>query len=82
MSIIHNSQGAIGLMNGLRKCGICIKWNFIQPQRRMKFYHLQVNGWKGKTSSSTKLARYRRSKAACVLSYVEYRPHMRENRSH
>jgi hypothetical protein len=26
------------LMNGLRKCGF-IKWNFTQPQRRMKFCH-------------------------------------------
>jgi hypothetical protein len=31
-------------MNGLRKCGIYTQWNFIQPQRRMKFCHLQVNG--------------------------------------
>jgi hypothetical protein len=28
-----------------RKCGIYTQWNFTQPQRRMKFYHLQVNGW-------------------------------------
>jgi hypothetical protein len=30
------------LMNGLRKCGIYIEWNFTQPQKRMKFCHLQV----------------------------------------
>jgi hypothetical protein len=35
---------ALLLMNGLRKCGIYIQWNFTQPQRRMKFCHLQVNG--------------------------------------
>jgi hypothetical protein len=23
-------------MNGLRKCGIYVQWNFTQPQRRMK----------------------------------------------
>jgi hypothetical protein len=23
-------------MNGLRICGLCIQWNFIQTQRRMK----------------------------------------------
>jgi hypothetical protein len=28
----------------IKKCGIYIQWNFIQPQRRMKFCHLQVNG--------------------------------------
>jgi hypothetical protein len=38
-------------MNGLRKCGIYTQWNFIQPQRRMKFCHLQVNGWNWRTSS-------------------------------
>jgi hypothetical protein len=32
-------------MNGLRKCGIYKQWNFIQPQRRMKFCHWQVSGW-------------------------------------
>jgi hypothetical protein len=25
------------LMNELRKCGIYTQWNFLQPQRRMKF---------------------------------------------
>jgi sugar/nucleoside kinase (ribokinase family) len=38
-----NNQDASLLMSGLRKCGIYIQWNFIQPQRRMKFCHLQVN---------------------------------------
>jgi hypothetical protein len=42
---LFNSQDAPLLMNGLRKCGIYIQWNSIQPQRRMKFCHLQVNGW-------------------------------------
>jgi hypothetical protein len=28
-----------------------IQWNFIQSQRRMKFCHLQVNGWNWRTSS-------------------------------
>jgi hypothetical protein len=27
-----------------RKCGIYTQWNFMQPRRRMKCYHLQVNG--------------------------------------
>jgi hypothetical protein len=40
-----NSQDVLLLMNGSRKCGIYTQWNFIQPQRRMKFCHLQVNGW-------------------------------------
>jgi hypothetical protein len=51
-------------MNGLRKCGI-YTMEFIQPQRRMKICHLQVNGWN---------CRFRKTKAACSLSYVEYRP--------
>jgi hypothetical protein len=37
--------------NRLRKCGIYTQWNFTQSQRRMKFCHLQVNGWNWKTSS-------------------------------
>jgi hypothetical protein len=38
-------------MNVLRKYGIYIQWNFIQPQRRMKFCHLQVNESNWRTSS-------------------------------
>jgi hypothetical protein len=33
------------MTNGLKKCGIYKQWNFTQPQRRMKFCYLQVNGW-------------------------------------
>jgi hypothetical protein len=36
---------------GLGKCGIYTQWNFTQPQRRMKFCHLQVNGYNWRTSS-------------------------------
>jgi hypothetical protein len=39
------------LMNVLRKCDIDMQWNFIQPQRRMKFCHLQVNAWNWRTLS-------------------------------
>jgi hypothetical protein len=46
-----NNQDAPPLTNGLRKCGIYTQWNFIQPQRRMKICHLQVNGWNWRTSS-------------------------------
>jgi hypothetical protein len=28
-----------------------IQWNFTQLQRRMKFFHLQVNGWDWRSSS-------------------------------
>jgi hypothetical protein len=38
-------------MNGLRKCGIYTQWNFIQPLRRMKFCHSQVNEWNWRMSS-------------------------------
>jgi hypothetical protein len=40
-----NSQDTPLLTNGLRKCDIYTQWNFTQSQRRMKFCHLQVNGW-------------------------------------
>jgi hypothetical protein len=60
-------------MNGLRKCGIYTQWNFTQSQIRMKFCHLQVNGWNWRTSE-VKLARLRRPKATCSLSYADYRP--------
>jgi hypothetical protein len=46
----ENSQDALLLTNALRKCGIYTEWNFIQPQRRMKFCHSQVNGWNWRTS--------------------------------
>jgi hypothetical protein len=32
------------VMNGLRKCGNYTQWYFTQPQRSIKFCHLQVNG--------------------------------------
>jgi hypothetical protein len=36
-------QDAPQWTNGLRKCAIYTKWNFTQPQRRMRFWHSQVN---------------------------------------
>jgi hypothetical protein len=36
----------------------------------MKFYNLQVNGWKWRTSYYVKLIRFRKPKAAGFLSYV------------
>jgi hypothetical protein len=72
-STIHNissgnSQDAPLPMNGLRKCGVYIKWNTIQPQRRMKFCYLQINGWNWEHRLKWK------PKAACFPSYMEYRP--------
>jgi hypothetical protein len=61
-------------MNGLRKGLIYTQWNCIQPQRRTKFCHLQVNGWNWRTSSQAKLVRLRRSKTAYSPSHVDYRP--------
>jgi hypothetical protein len=60
-------------MNGLRKYGIYIQWSFTQSQRRVKFCHLQGNGWKWRTSTLVKLTTLRRPKAACSPSFVEYR---------
>jgi hypothetical protein len=48
---IYPKECDSGLRYGLRKCGIYIQWNFIWPQRRMKFCHLQVNEWNWRTSS-------------------------------
>jgi hypothetical protein len=40
----------------------------------MKFCSLHVNGWNWRISSSVKLARFRKPKVTCFLSYVKYRP--------
>jgi hypothetical protein len=48
---LWKQQNAPVLTNGLRKCGIYTQCNFTQPQRRMKFYYLQVSGWIWRTSS-------------------------------
>jgi hypothetical protein len=49
-------------MNGLRNCGIYAQWNFIQSQRRMKFYHSLENGWNRRTSSEANLDRLKKPK--------------------
>jgi hypothetical protein len=36
----------------------------------MKSYHLQVNGWNWRTSTTVRLARLRRSKIVCSPSYA------------
>jgi hypothetical protein len=72
-SAMENSQEAPLLMNGLRKCGIYTQWNFSQPWRRMKSYHLQVNGWNWRTSSWVRLARLRRPKIVCSSWYADFR---------
>jgi hypothetical protein len=46
-----NSQDVPLLMKTSGKCGICIQWHFIQPQKRIKFCQLQINGWNWRTSS-------------------------------
>jgi hypothetical protein len=61
-------------MNGLRKCGIYRQWNFVNPQRSMKFCHSQVNKWNWRTPFKAKLVLLRRPKHICSPSYVEYRP--------
>jgi hypothetical protein len=55
------------------KCGIYTQWSFTQPWRRMKSYHLQVNGWNSGISSWARLARLRRPKIVCSPSYVDFR---------
>jgi hypothetical protein len=60
-------------MNGLRKCCIYTQWNFTKPQRRMKFCHLQVNGWNWRASFEVKLGT-ESQKITCSPSYADYRP--------
>jgi hypothetical protein len=61
-------------MNGLRKCGIYIQWDFSQPSKRMKFCHSQINGWNWRASSYVMLARLKGRKITCSPSYADYRP--------
>jgi hypothetical protein len=67
-----NSHDAPLLTNGLRKCGIYTEWSFTQPLRRMKSYHSQVNEWNWRTSFWSRLARLRRPKVICSLSYEDF----------
>jgi hypothetical protein len=60
-------------MNGSRKYGVYIQWNFTQPWRTTKSYHLQVNGWNWRTSFWARLARFRRPKIVYSPSYVVFR---------
>jgi hypothetical protein len=39
----------------------------------MKSYHVQVNGWNWRTSFSARLARLRKPKIVCSLSYADFR---------
>jgi hypothetical protein len=67
-----NSQDAPLLTNRLRKC-VWIYNGSLFSHRRMKFCHLQANDGTGE-HHLVKLSRFRKPKAACFLSYVEYRP--------
>jgi hypothetical protein len=54
-----------------RKCGIYTQWNFMQPWRRMKYYHSRENEWNWRTSFWVRLAWSKRSKIVCSPSYVD-----------
>jgi hypothetical protein len=45
----------------------------MQPWRRMKCYHLPVNGWNWRTSFRARLTRLRRPKIICSPSYAVFR---------
>jgi hypothetical protein len=49
---------------------------FYSTKKRMKFCCLQVNGWNWRTSSYKWSARFRRPKATCFLSYMDYEPNI------
>jgi hypothetical protein len=57
----------------LKKFGTYTQWSYTQPWRRMKSYYSQVNGWNWRTSFWVRLARLRRPKIICSLSYVNFR---------
>jgi hypothetical protein len=57
----------------IRKCGIYTQWTFMQPRRRMKCYHLLVNGWNWRTSFWVRLAWPKRPKLICSPSYADIR---------
>jgi hypothetical protein len=57
----------------IKKRWYCTQWNFTQPWKRMKSYHLQVNGWNLRTSFWVRSARLRRPKIMCSPSYVDFR---------
>jgi hypothetical protein len=59
-------------VNGLRKCGIYTQWNFTQPQRRMKFCHSPVNGWKVEKIILSEVNQVQKPKLACSPSYADY----------
>jgi hypothetical protein len=44
----------------------------LQPWRRMKSYHSQVNGWNWRTSFWVRLAKLRRPKIVWSPSYVDF----------
>jgi hypothetical protein len=75
------------MMNGLRKCGIIYNGILFSHEEKRKFSLLLVNEWNWRTSSSVNSAMFRKQKAICFLSYVEYRPNINtssimENRSY
>jgi hypothetical protein len=65
-----NSLDAPLLTNGLRKCGTYTQRNFIQPERRMKFCHSQVNGCNWRTVKFSE-GQAQKAKISCSPSYVD-----------
>jgi hypothetical protein len=49
------------------------QWNFMQPWRRTKCYHLLENGWNWRTSFWVWLAWLKKPKIVCSPSYVDIR---------
>jgi hypothetical protein len=66
---LWKNQDAPLLMNGSRKCGTCTQWNFTQPWRRMKSYHLQVNGWELENIILSEVSHAQKTKN-CMLSLI------------
>jgi hypothetical protein len=60
-------------MNGLRKCGIDIQWNFTQPQRRMKFCYSPSKWMELENIILSEVSQVQRPKIVCSPSYVDYR---------
>jgi hypothetical protein len=58
----------------IKKMWYLYTMKFYSAPKIMKSCHLQVNRWIWRASCEVKLARFRRPKAACFLSYMECRP--------
>jgi hypothetical protein len=49
--------------------------------KKTEILSFQVNGWSWRTSSEVKLARFRKPKTSCFLSYLRHRSNTNKSKS-